>query len=63
MRFGIGNNYPKGRQADFVLSKWLPPEVPIVEKKIETSIKVIEDFAVMGIEHTMNWVNKLNFME
>ena len=63
LRFGIGNNYPKGRQADFVLSSWLPHEVPIVEKKIETCIKVIEDFAFMGIEHTMNWVNKLNFME
>lgn len=22
LRFGIGNDYPKGRQADFVLSKW-----------------------------------------
>ncbi len=61
LRFGIGNNYPKGRQVDFVLSGWLPEEMPIIEKKIETSIKVIEDFAFSGIDVTMNWVNKLDF--
>lgn len=28
LRFGIGNNYPKGMQADFVLGKWRPDELP-----------------------------------
>ncbi|MEO7211138.1 MAG: aminoacyl-tRNA hydrolase [Chitinophagaceae bacterium] len=61
LRFGIGNKFPKGRQVDFVLSNWLPEEMPIIEKKIEASRKVIEDFAFSGIDATMNWVNKLEF--
>ena len=35
LRFGIGNNYPKGMQADFVLGKWLKAEEPSVLLKIE----------------------------
>lgn len=61
LRFGIGNKFPKGRQVDFVLSHWLPEEMPIIEKKIEACVTVIEDFAFSGIDTTMNWVNKLDF--
>jgi PTH1 family peptidyl-tRNA hydrolase len=60
LRFGIGNNYPKGMQADFVLSKWLKNEEPIVKLKIEKSVEAIESFAASGIEHTMNEINKLS---
>ena len=60
LRFGIGNNYPKGMQADFVLSKWLKNEEPIVKLKIEKSVEAIESFATIGIEHTMNEINKLS---
>jgi PTH1 family peptidyl-tRNA hydrolase len=60
LRFGIGNNYPKGMQADFVLSKWLKNEEPIVKLKIEKSVEAIESFATIGIEHTMNVINKLS---
>ncbi len=61
LRFGIGNNYPKGMQAEFVLSKWLPEEKPIILKKIESSVQCIENFASIGIERTMNLVNNLHF--
>lgn len=61
LRFGIGNNFPKGMQAEFVLSKWLPIEQPIVNKKIEKSIEVIESFAAIGVERTMNTINNLSF--
>lgn len=61
LRFGIGNNFPKGMQADFVLSKWLPTEQPIVNKKIEKCVEIIESFAAIGIERTMNTVNNLGF--
>ena len=57
LRFGIGNNYPKGMQSDFVLGKWLNAEIPIVQMKIKKSIEVIEDFATKGIEQTMNEIN------
>src|SRR6478735_8899689 len=42
LRFGIGNNYPKGMQADFVLGKWLKAEEPQVLLKIEKCIDIIE---------------------
>lgn len=61
LRFGIGNNFPKGMQAEFVLSKWLPNEQPIVQKKIEKSVEIIESFAAIGLERTMNTVNNLSF--
>ncbi|HEX6915638.1 MAG TPA: aminoacyl-tRNA hydrolase [Chitinophagaceae bacterium] len=61
LRFGIGDKYPKGMQAEFVLSKWLPEEAPIVKQKIDKCVDVIESFAFSGIERTMNEVNKLDF--
>jgi PTH1 family peptidyl-tRNA hydrolase len=61
LRFGIGNNYPKGMQAEFVLSKWLPGEKELVWKKIEKCVEVIEHFAFAGIERTMSEVNNLDF--
>ena len=57
LRFGIGNEYPKGRQADFVLSKWKKTEEPIVKLKIEKAAELIESFISRGINLTMNEVN------
>jgi PTH1 family peptidyl-tRNA hydrolase len=62
LRFGIGNDFPKGMQVDFVLGRWNEKEKPIVSKKIETCIMIIENFAAIGIEKTMNEVNKLEFI-
>jgi len=61
LRFGIGNNYPKGMQADFVLMKWQPEELKLVWKKIEHCTELIEQFSVLGIEKTMNTVNGKKF--
>lgn len=62
LRFGIGNNYPKGMQAEFVLSRWFPEEVPIVAKKVQACIEAIENFSTLGIERTMNLINKYEFI-
>ncbi len=62
LRFGIGNNFSKGMQVDFVLSKWDKDELPIVKTKIEKCIEVIESFAAIGIDKTMSMVNNLSFM-
>lgn len=59
LRFGIGNQFPKGMQVDFVLSKWLPEERALVKLKIEKCIGVIEDFASLGIERTMSSINNI----
>lgn len=61
LRFGIGNDFPKGRQVDFVLSKWALTEIPVVQQKIEKCGEIIESFAAIGIEKTMNMTNTLNF--
>ena len=59
LRFGIGNNYPKGRQVDFVLAKWTKDEEPIVKLKIEKCVEVIEAFATIGLTDTMNKFNNV----
>ncbi|MBC9912642.1 aminoacyl-tRNA hydrolase [Chitinophaga varians] len=61
LRFGIGNDYPKGRQADFVLSKWKPTEIPVVQQKINACCDIIESFAGIGLARTMNEYNKMIF--
>ncbi|MEO6733812.1 MAG: aminoacyl-tRNA hydrolase [Ferruginibacter sp.] len=60
LRFGIGNNFPKGMQSDFVLGKWVASEIPTVQLKIEKCIEIIENFVTIGIEQTMNNANKLS---
>jgi peptidyl-tRNA hydrolase, PTH1 family len=61
LRFGIGNDYPKGLQADFVLGKWKKEEEPLVKLKIEKSVELIEMFATQGITTAMNQVNNKEF--
>ena len=61
LRFGIGNNYPKGMQADFVLSKWLKAEEPLVLHKVEKCLEIMESFITAGIEQTMTAYNNLSF--
>ena len=61
LRFGIGSDYPKGKQADFVLSNWRKEEEPLVKMKVDYAVEVIEDFAAKGIILTMNEVNKKSY--
>ena len=60
LRFGIGNNYPKGMQADFVLSKWLNTEIETVQLKIQKSVEAIGLFSTIGIKQTMTEINNLS---
>ena len=61
LRFGIGNNFPKGMQVDYVLGKWTGEELPIVKNKVEKCVELIESFIFIGLQHTMNQYNKLEF--
>ena len=61
LRFGIGNNYSKGKQIEFVLGKWFPDEVEVIRKKIDACTGIIEQIAQIGLEKTMNQVNNLDF--
>lgn len=61
LRFGIGNDFPRGGQSDYVLGKWKAGEMPVVEKKVLKCVDLIESFASIGIERTMSLYNQLNF--
>ncbi len=61
LRFGIGNDYPKGMQADFVLGKWKKEEEPLVKLKISASVETIEVFASQGLSSAMNQINNKVF--
>jgi PTH1 family peptidyl-tRNA hydrolase len=61
LRFGIGNDYPKGHQADFVLSRWKIEEEPIVKLKLDKAVASIETFVLQGITTAMNQVNNQEF--
>ena len=61
LRFGIGNDYPKGLQADYVLGKWRKEEELLVKLKIEKAVGVIESFATRGLSLTMNDVNSAEY--
>ena len=59
LRFGIGNQYPKGMQAQFVLSTWRKEEEPLVKLKIEKCVEAIEMFSTAGLATAMNKFNNL----
>jgi len=59
LRFGIGNDFPKGMQSEYVLGKWKKEEEPVVAKKIDLCVEVIEHFATAGIQHAMNKFNNV----
>ena len=60
LRFGIGNNFAKGQQIDFVLGRWAADETKLISLKIEKSIEVIESFAAIGLERTMTIANGMD---
>ncbi len=58
LRFGISDNYPKGRQVDYVLSGFDKEEQPGLPALIDRSIEMIKSFAAIGTELTMTRFNQ-----
>jgi len=56
-RFGVGGNYARGRQADFVLGSWTKEEESQLIERIPIAIKAIIAFGTDGINNTMNNYN------
>ena len=54
LRFGIGANFNKGRQADYVLSPWNPDEEHLLPGIVNRATKAVIDFTTQGLERTMN---------
>lgn len=57
LKFGIGNNYPKGRQVNYVLGKWNAEENKHLEDRILLACEIITAFCVAGINNAMNTYN------
>lgn len=57
LRFGIGNDFPKGRQVEYVLSKWSDDEWKEMPARIEKAIEIIKSFVLAGTQSTMNQFN------
>jgi len=59
LRVGIGNEFPRGGQVDWVLGEYDDEELKALQPAIERSIEIIKSFALAGITVTMNQFNKL----
>ena len=57
LRFGIGDDYPRGKQADFVLGSWSKQEELALDERIEQSTKFIYSFVTVGLNMTMSELN------
>lgn len=58
LRFGIGNNFPKGAQIDYVLGHFSEEEKQQIGERIDTACEIIKSFCLAGIAITMNQFNK-----
>lgn len=56
-RFGIGSDFSRGGQVDYVLGQWSDEEHAAMDLRLEKSADLIESFALAGIERTMNQFN------
>ncbi|TAE76091.1 MAG: aminoacyl-tRNA hydrolase [Bacteroidetes bacterium] len=58
LRFGIGNDYAKGQQADYVLSNFSEEQMKDIITPINKAVEVVLSFVTIGIDKTMNMANK-----
>ncbi len=58
LRFGIGNDFPRGHQIDFVLGQFTEDDMKIMDDRIAIAIDIIKSFCLAGVAITMNQYNK-----
>ncbi len=58
LRFGIGNDFPKGGQVDFVLGHFSEEDWKTMEERLKTAGEIVKSFCLAGINITMNQFNK-----
>lgn len=56
-RFGIGSEFSKGKQIDFVLGKWKEEEIATLPERLQKSTALIRSFVFAGVGNTMNQFN------
>jgi len=57
LRFGIGSNFPRGGQINYVLGKFPPEELQEMPEKIKRAVEIIKSFCLAGVQNTMNQYN------
>lgn len=57
LRFGIGNDFLRGQQVDYVLGKWSEDQMKVLPDRIKASVDVIKSFVGNGITFAMNNFN------
>ena len=58
LRFGIGNNFPKGAQVNYVMSGFEQEEEEALPARIDAAVEIIKSFCLAGVNITMNEYNK-----
>ena len=58
LRFGVGSEFSKGRQIEYVLGKWTDEEEKQLEPRIKMASDMIRGFATIGLQLTMTNYNK-----
>lgn len=58
LRMGIGNDFPRGMQIDWVLGRFSDEELTQLQPTIEVAVEVVRSFVLSGIDVTMNEYNK-----
>lgn len=58
LRFGIGNDFPRGGQVDFVLGEFTDEDLKTMDERLELAGEMVKSFALSGIQFTMNHFNK-----
>ena len=57
LRFGIGSEYAKGQQVDYVLSSFTEEQVAEIQKRCEVTTEMIKSFCLAGVQLTMTQFN------
>lgn len=53
LKFGIGNDFPRGGQVDFVLGKFSPEDNKVINEKVPVACDAIKAFALSGMQFAM----------
>lgn len=57
LRFGLGDDFPRGGQVIFVLSQFEPEEMEAMPDKMKQAVEIIKSFCLSGVQATMNQFN------
>ena len=58
MRFGVGGDFPRGHQVEYVLGEWNDEERAALPERLKVFVDAIRSFATVGTAMTMNFFNK-----